>query len=233
MTLKHFIAPALLLMAFSFWYCQKTPQSDLNSVVPAVSTSEERGELGCEISDPGEDPTCTAKIRARCITVAPGYTYDFWEVSGSWYALENGETQHFPFTISGGPGVGYQLGVWYDLPKPVIKQSLLDANCPGRENSIECIVYTGDDGGNTFNVTQWNMWVDIKSGGRTTTYYMNGATGVMTPVPLNGFPDPDFAFDRSDVDFLNNCSNMGAQGIMCNPITGCVECATSINDGHK
>jgi hypothetical protein len=229
MTLKHLLAPALMLVAFSFWYCQKSPQPELNTPAQSLSASGEREELACPISVP--DPTCSAQIRARCISVAPGAEYNNWEVAGKWYGLQNGATQFFPFTISGGFGGPYQLGVWYDIPNPVIKQPLLDQFCPGRENSIECIVLSSDEEGNQFDVTQWSMWVDIRSGNKITTYYMNGATGIMTPTPLSSLVDPSVAFDRTDVDFLSNCSNMGAQGVLCNPMLGCTQCSVSVDPG--
>jgi len=66
------------------------------------------------------------------------------------------------------------------------------------------------------------MLVDIQSGGVITTYSLNGATGILTPVEIAWMPNPLSAFDETDVRLMNNCTNRGVRG--CIPGFECVPC---------
>lgn len=227
MTLKQLIAPALILASLTLWYCQKSPQVELDSLSKATSNSSDRE--GCMIQNPGPDPMCNAQVRVRCISAVPGVEVFSWSFASRWYTLQNGMANFFNFYLNGGFGGAEQQGVWYNIPQPVLKQSLLNT-CPGNHgNNIILEVYSGG----ASLVTQWSAIIDVKSGNRITSYFMNGATGVLTPTGAVWLPETIIITDESDVDFLGDCSNMGAQGVLCNPFIGCAECSTGIGDDKK
>lgn len=219
---KVLTAFALVAVVTVLWHCQKSPlpADSLTEQLSLESKSSER-ELLCEIPFSPTDHSCSAQIRVRCVGTPPGYPWACWYVQGTWnYLRIDNKVHDFNFNLSSAVN---QLDQWYDIivpntvllppktPKtPLIKQNLLDQYCPGDPgNYFIATVNVGD----CFSpsVAQWSMLVDIRSGDRTTTYVMNGATGIMIPQPVENVPQ-NIAEDITDVDFFNDCTNNGAQG---------------------
>jgi len=220
---KLLFIPLFFSLAATLWYCQKSTDSYTDS--SQSSFALDREEEYCTILDPGANPTCNAKIRVRCIKVASGQSYTSWSLTGKWYKLEGTNGEPYFFSLLNGGLMGAQPNVWYDLPDPVLKQSILDSFCPGRGNVINCLVHTPTSSTGLGTVVQWSMYVDILSGGKNTTYLLHGADGILTPFLLDGTPTQIFAFDATDVDFLDNCNNSGFR-FNCQSPPGyeCAEC---------